>query len=354
MGGHTSAEKMLLSIRRYYKWHNMSSDVKNYVRNCDICQKNKISRHTHQPIVISSTPLSCFATLFIDHIGPIHPINQHGNTYILTCICNLSKYAITMPVPDTSANTTAKNLVEKVFLIYGFPEKIVSDNFTSFTGETLKEICKLLKINQVFCSPYHPESNVVERYHRTLGNYPRTFISNDPIKEVLVYATSSYNQTIHSGTNYTPFELVFGRIMQPPSSILRSNNPSYTYDNYSSELKTNLKKTWELAKEHLIKRKEENKKQHDIARNAQNLDLKIGDEIFILKPNKFHKYDSPYDGPYPVVKITGDNSVKIKKQNKIIRVHKNKVKRKNSNRTYSSDNNKNSLMLFTTTTSKEE
>lgn len=332
LGGHASYEKMLMSIRRFYKWHNITSDVKNYVRNCETCQKNKVSRHTHQPLAISSTPLSCSASLFIDHVGPIHPVNQHGNLYILTCICDLSKYAITIPVTDTSADTTARNLVEKVFLIFGFPEKIISDNFSSFTGETLKEICKLLKINQIFCSPYHPKSNVVERYHRTLGNYLRAFTSNDPInwQDSLVYATSSYNQTVHAGTNFTPFELVFGRIMQPPSSILRNTSPSYTYDNYLSELKTNLHKTWALAREQLLKKKESNKKQYDKTHHTKQLELKVGDEVFIKRTSKTHKYESPYDGPYPVIEITGENSIKVKRNNKIIRLHKNQVKKRSN------------------------
>lgn len=228
MGENCSFDKMLLTIRRFYNWHNMTNDMKEYIKKCDICQKNKITRHTHQPLVISSVPLTCFATLFIDHVGPINPINQHGNLYILTCICDLSEYAITIPVPDTTAETTARNLVEKIFLIFGFPEKIISDNFTSFTSETLKEICKLLKIKQVFCSPYHPQSNVVERYHRTLGNYLRTFISETPMswQEALPFATSSYKQMVHISTNYSPFELVFGRVMQPPSTIIRNYTPS--------------------------------------------------------------------------------------------------------------------------------
>lgn len=330
LGGHASYEKMIKSIRRFYKWHNMNSDVKNYIKKCEICQKNKISRHTHQPLVISSIPLSCFATLFIDHVGPINPVNQHGNPYILTCICDLSKFAITMPVPDTSAETTARNLVEKVFLTFGFPEKLVSDNFSSFTSETLKEICKILKIKQIFSSPYHPQSNVVERYHRTLGNYLRAFVSNDPVnwQEALPYATSSYNQMIHSSTNYTPFELVFGRVMQPPSSLLRNNVPLYNYDNFACELKSNLSKTWQLAKEQLLRKKEENKKKYDVTHKAKNLNINIGDEVFVLRPSKTHKYDAPYEGPYPVVEITGENTLRIRKNNKNMRVHKDKLKKK--------------------------
>lgn len=329
LGGHASYERMLNSIRRFYKWHNMTNDIKNYTKNCEICQKAKITRHTRQPIIISSIPLSCFATVFIDHVGPILPPTENGNCYILTCICDLSKYAIAIPVPNVSADMTAKHLVEDVFLKYGWPSKIVSDNFSSFTGETMKQMNKLLKINHVLCSIYHPESNVVEKWHKTLGNYLKCFTSKEPNRwdTILPYALFSYNITTHTGTHFSPYELVFGRQMELPMSITKLNSPSYTYDNFVSELKANLKVSWQTAKENLLKMKENNKKIRDDKVKAKNLELNVGDMVYMLKPKKNHKFDTPYEGPYPVIKITGDSNVIIKRKNKLTRVHKNHLKK---------------------------
>lgn len=327
LGGHASFERMHNNIRRSYHWHNMSSDIKNYVRMCDICQRGKITRHTKQPLLITSIPLTCFETVFIDHIGKINP-PADGKAYILTLMCDLSKFAIAIAVSDNGAETTARNLVEKVFIKYGFPSKIVSDNHKSFTGDTMKQISKILKINQVFTSPYTPSSNVVERLHRTLGNYLRTFINENPNRwpDVLDYAVWAYNNTIHTGTNYSPFELVYGRSMSLPDTIARTV-PSYTYDNYVDELKMNLKTSWNLARDNLLKKKELNKKSFDDLNNTQNLDLKIGDFVFIRKQNKNHKFDNNYDGPYKVIQLTGPNSVRIQnRKGKIISTHKNKLK----------------------------
>lgn len=327
LGGHASYERMLNSIRKYYKWNNMGSDVKNYVKNCTICQKNKITRHNRQPLIITSIPIACFETIFIDHIGKINPVIDNY-AYILTIICDLSKFAIAVAVPDNGADTTARKLVENVFLKYGFPSKIVSDNHKTFTGETLRKISKILKINQVFTSPYTPSSNVVERFHRTLNTYLRSFVSQNPNRwpDILNYATWAYNNTLHTGTNYTPFELVYGRNMTLPNSISHSQ-PSYTYDNYCDELKNNLGIAWKSARENLIKRKQQNKILHDESHKTKNLDLAINDFVFLLKFPKNHKFDEIYEGPYQVTELTGPNSVKIKKQGKIIRCHKNKLKK---------------------------
>lgn len=64
--------------------------------------------------------------------------------------------------------------------------------------------------------------------------------------------------------------------------------------------------------------------------NTQNLDINIGDSVFIRKQNKNHKFDTNYDGPFEVIQITGPNSVKIKnKKGKVISTHKNKLKLSN-------------------------
>lgn len=43
LGGHMSFERMYNTIRRYYNWHHMKKDIKAFCRNCDACQRNKVS-----------------------------------------------------------------------------------------------------------------------------------------------------------------------------------------------------------------------------------------------------------------------------------------------------------------------
>lgn len=306
----------------------MTSDIRDYARSCETCQKSKVTRHTRQPILITSIPLTCFDTIYMDHVGKISP-PVNGNSYILTIICDLSKFAIAIPVPDNGAETTARNLVEGVFLKYGFPSRIVTDNHKCFTGETLKQITKILQINQAFTSPYTPSSNAVERFHRTLGNYLRAFVHKNPNKwcDIINYALWAYNNTVHTSTNYTPFELVFGRNMTLPNSIARST-PSYTYENYLDELKSNLRGSWNLAKESLLRRKEKNQQAYNDKGHTTQLDLSIGDSVFIRRQVKGHKFEENYDGPFKVIQVTGPNSVKLRgKNNKIIRSHKDKLKK---------------------------
>lgn len=325
--GHTGWNKMFNAMRKYYSWPNMAADIKNYVTNCETCQKSKITRHTKQPIIISSTPTTSFGNIAIDHVGKLITSAQ-GNSYILTVLCVLTKYAVAIPVPDTGAEAAARALVEKVFLIYGYPETITSDNHKTFESGLFKNINKLLKIHHVFTSPFTPKSNTVERFHSTLGNMLRAFVSDNPMQweTKLPYVISAYNSSTNTVTSRSPFELVFGKDMPLPFSIRMRESSSYNYDDYACELRENLKYGWKLARESLMDRKNKNKEYFDNKNATSDLKIEIGDRVLMRNTNRKTKYDQLYLGPYEVVEITGPNTVKVKRKNKIVRAHKDHLK----------------------------
>lgn len=305
----------------------MISDIRNYTVKCEICQKSKITRHTKQPIIISSTPTTSFENIAIDHVGKLLTSAQ-GNSYILTVLCVLTKYAIAIPVPDTGAEAAAHALVEKVFLIYGYPEQMTSDNHKTFESGLFKSINKLLKIHHVFTSPFTPKSNTVERFHRTLSGMLRSFVDENPSQweTKLPYVISAYNNTVSTATSVSPYELVFGKNMALPFPVTGKTISSYNYDDYAKNVKENLKYGWKLAREKIEQRKNKNKEYFDRKNNTRDLILKIGDKVLMKNTNRKTKYDSLYVGPYEIVEITGQNTVKLKRNNKIIRAHKDQLK----------------------------
>ena len=90
--------------------------------------------------------------------------------YILTCICCFSRWVWLIPIPDTSAETIAKALLERVLLdIAMFPTVIRSDRAREFTDSVIAYINAQLEIRHVLGSAYHPQSQgMVERMHRTM------------------------------------------------------------------------------------------------------------------------------------------------------------------------------------------
>lgn len=134
-------------------------------------------------------------------------------------------------------------------------------------------------------------------------------------------------QCINTVTMVSPYELVFGKTMELPASVTGKNSSSYNYDDFAQELKENLAYGWKKARESLIERKIKNKTYFDQKNDTKDLQIKVGDKILVKNTNRSTKYDAQYVGPYKVVEITGPNTIKINRKNKIVRAHKDQLKK---------------------------
>lgn len=230
---------------------------------------------------------------------------------------------------DASALTVAKALIKHVILRFGPPKYLVSDNGSCFTAETFSQITRLLRIKKIFSTPYHPQSNIVERYHKSMNTFIRTFIEKEYTQwhEYTDYACYAHNTCHNTATGFSPFELLYGFVPNIPSEIFKGDIPTYNYDNYASEVRNKLKMYHQLAKENIEKRKIDNKKEYDKKRNKSTLRLKINDLVLILNPKKEAKFAPPYLGPFRVVQICSPVTIKVKIGNKIKTIHTDRVKK---------------------------
>lgn len=262
----------------------MTEDVANHVKKCSTCEKTKVITNTKVPMQISSLGESLFDHTFIDYVGPI-PATEMGNKYIFTATCDLTKFLVAVPTTDCSALTAAKCLLEHIICRYNFPSRIISDNATSFTSQVIKELTNLFSIRKIFTTPYHPQSNIVERSHKTLNAYLRAFTNGNREQwdELLKFGTFVYNNTVHTTTGYTPHELAHGFKIQIPNNLTRPKL-SYNYDNLADIVRNTIAGTLEVAKEHLQQKKVKNKQYYD--RNANQADIKVNDYVLIKDPLK--------------------------------------------------------------------
>lgn len=104
----------------------------------------------------TTIPTKVFDVVAIDTIGPF-TIGEKGNRYAVTIQCDLSKYIIAIPIPDKSADTIARAVVEGCILIYGPMKATRSDQGTEYKG-VFDSVCKLLNINHTLATAYHPQT----------------------------------------------------------------------------------------------------------------------------------------------------------------------------------------------------
>jgi hypothetical protein len=331
-GGHLGMNRTYDRIKLFTSWSGMKQELEDYIRRCEICQKNKITQNkTKMPLQITTTPEVVWEKFSLDIVGPLTPTLE-GNKYLLTFQDELSKYTIAIPIQQQDAETVAKFFVEEVVLKFGIPQTILTDQGSNFLSELFTNICKLLKIKKIKTTAYHPQTNgALERTHRVLVEYLRCFILEDQTNwdKWISYATFVFNTTPHTATGFTPHELMFGRKPNIPS-ILQKEPPNvqYTYDNYMKELQSRLQSSYELAKNNLISKKERSKEYHD--KNINVPLFTVGDKVLLhdekVRRGRSLKLSPPWIGPYEVTEVDDVNITLRLPKNRTLKVHANRLK----------------------------
>lgn len=325
LGGHFGANKTFNSIKKKYTWKGMKRDILKYVSGCEKCQKNKQSIATKMPLQIVGVSKQPFDKVFVDIVGPLTTTNS-GNKYIISMVDDLTRFVEFAAIPDQQAKTISRALFEHILCRYNIPKELVTDNGTNFVGNTFKQLCKMFNVKKLRTTIYHPQSNVVERQHSTLGNYLRIFSSEHPTTwdEFIRPAAHAYNNTPHSDTRLAPMEVLYGFASEIPCNLKRDPEPVYNLDSYCNELKYKLRTMYGIARQNLLKKKVTAKLYYD--KKCVIPIFKVGDKVLRINKMRSSKLSSKYEGPYVVTKIDSPTNVTIKKGHKELRVHKNLLK----------------------------
>lgn len=311
IGGHKGVTKTYNRVRYRHFWPRMKEDVQTYVRECRDCQLKKLVRQkTRQPMILTDTPGTAFEKISMDIMGPL-PMTTKDNSYILTIQDLLTKYSLAIPLRQTTAVNVADAFVNEFICIYGSPKIILTDQGTHFVNSLMKNIASKFKIKQCHTTAYRPQSNgSIERSHHVLWEYLKQFVHGNDWDEYLKLASFSYNTSVHEGTRYTPYELVFGKIAETPASDPPLNpEDNGTYTRYLTSLFNKLRDTQDIARENLNQAKTRSKEYYDRRIRAYN--FKVDDLAYLLKEPLKNKLDNQYIGPYKIIEILGNNNVML-------------------------------------------
>ncbi|XP_043474358.1 uncharacterized protein LOC122506310 [Leptopilina heterotoma] len=308
IAGHKGIVKTYRRIREKFYWPRIKEQVTEFVRRCPTCQTQKLVRaKTREPMIITDTPLDVFDKVSLDTVGKL-PTTPDGNCHILTMQDHLSKYCIAVPIPDISATTIAHAVAKELFSVYGAPKVILTDKGTSFIGKLMSKLSKIFKVKQVTTSGYRPQTNgALERSHAVLADYIKQYATDcDDWDRLLPFAMFAYNTSVHEATNFTPYELVFGKTARTPSSFPQEEKLE-TYGSYLTELINRLIEIRILAAKNLIDSKTKSKERYD--KSIKPFLGKIGDKAYVLIEGMKRKFDPHYHGPYTIVDILDKNNM---------------------------------------------
>ena len=175
--------------------------------------------------------------------------------------------------------------------MFGFPQRLMSDQGTGFTSKVITAMCSLLEIEKIWTTLYHPQSNgSAKRVHQTLR---RMIGKLDPEKcqKWLAHLGSvliAYNATRSLVMGYSPYYLMFGRRPRLTIDLLFptcwEHNLTCTIDEYVKMLYKHLRKSVKIAQDSTLKEALWQKCLYD--RKVGAVELRSRDRV-LVKPDTF-------------------------------------------------------------------
>lgn len=336
LAGHLGVRRTQERIQRDFYWPGIAREVREFCRTCDSCQrsvpKGYITRVPLGSVPIVTVP---FEKVAIDLVGPIKPTSARGHKYVVCVVDYATRYPEAIPLKNQEAATVAEALFQ-IYTRMGFPREAVTDLGTQFTSDLYRELCRFMGIQAVTTTPYHPQSNgLVERFNGTLKQMLKRLCQDQPkdwdrfIPAVLF----AYRDVPQESTRFSPFEMLYGRTVRGPLTILRKlwtqegsrDSEERTTSQYVLDLRNRVAETCRLAQNHLQQAK---------VRHTRNFNMKSkarwfepGDRVLLLRPEKHNKLQLTWKGPFTVLERVGDwdYRVNITGRNKVY--HANLLKR---------------------------
>ena len=288
------------TIRRNMTWPDLRKDVRSFCRTCRKCQlcKKVRKRYGHLPAKkdIGITP---WQRVDVDLIGP-YTVKTPTKTYKLqamTMIDPATRWFEVISIKHPTAHECMEAFNNTWLCRYPRPQYIGYDNGNEFKN-VFKEMCTNYGITPKPSSDYNPQANsTVERVHLTLGNMLRAFElekqeldDNDPWSSFLSATAFAIRSTYHTVLDATPGQLVFGRDMVLPIQF---------------------KADWA----EIIQRKRKQIETDNARENSKRIGhtYKVGDKVLLSKPGIIPKMSTPREGPYRIIRVYTNGTVRIQR-----------------------------------------
>ena len=324
VGGHMGMGKTLSKVRLKYHWYGMSSDIRAYIRSCNICARNKPSKLRKRAPLQTYLVGAPMERIAIDVLGPF-PESAKGNRKILVVGDYFTRWMEAYPIPNEEARTIATVLLNNFFIKFGLPLECHSDLGRNFVSNVFKEVCDLLGVHKTYTTPRHPQSDgLVERYNLSIVNYIRAYM--DPRKhqsdwdENVCLATFAYRSCVHPATGETPNLMMLGKEVYLPLDVcFHPDTMPESVDtpstDYVTELRDNLQNVHEHAREQLQSAMRRQKRHYD--RFAAKHGFEVGEFVWVRdetrRKGRCPKLQLAYDGPYLIIDKISDVVFRIQR-----------------------------------------
>lgn len=138
--GHQGQSRTLSITRQRFFWLHMDRDIRDHVRHCQRCVVSKVLEPDGRAPLESIVTTRPLQLVCIDFWSAEDYTNKTVDVLVVTD--HFTRLAQAFPCKDQSARQVAQTLWDKFFCIYGFPERLLSDQGPSFESELFIELLR--------------------------------------------------------------------------------------------------------------------------------------------------------------------------------------------------------------------
>ena len=210
-------------LQDHFYWPRMRRDVERIVEQCGVCHKAKSRVNPNGLYTPLPIPHQPWVDISMDFVLGL-PRSKRGHDSIFVVVDRFSKMAHFIACHKTDdALHIADLFFKEVVRLHGIPRTIVSDRDVKFLSYFWKSLWGRLGTKLLFSTSSHPQTDgQTEVVNRTLSTLLRAIIKKNlkSWEECLPHVEFAYNRVVHSATQFSPFEIVYGFNPLTPLDLL--------------------------------------------------------------------------------------------------------------------------------------
>jgi len=157
--GHLKLKKCIGHVQRRAWWFTWRRDLQVYIASCAKCSayfRGRLPKHAPLQAMSTGGPSERWA---IDLTGP-HCLSDN-NKYILTAVDTFTRFIVAVPIRNKEAVTVANVMIKEIFLRWGLPLEVLTDQGKEFEAELNLALLKALSVVKLRTGPYTPSGLIL-------------------------------------------------------------------------------------------------------------------------------------------------------------------------------------------------